>query len=161
MSDSGLAWDVEHVVPKSLRPDFMFEPLNLAAACKDCNTAKRVFQVLANPRRRTYPKESDRFVIVHPHFDTYDEHLRFKDYVFSPLTTKGLQTMVACNLVRITELAARLPLGSVSDERFEPEVNAIVAAHSSAEPLRVKLNIVGQDVEVTLTVAKRRKGVAR
>ena len=37
---------IEHIAPKSLYPNFIFEPKNLCIVCSDCNTIKRNQEVL-------------------------------------------------------------------------------------------------------------------
>ncbi len=72
----GMAWDVEHILPKSLYPAFLFEPGNLSLVCKDCNTAKGNVEVLCKPnmKLKEMPCGKQDYLIVHPHFDTYSEH---------------------------------------------------------------------------------------
>jgi 5-methylcytosine-specific restriction endonuclease McrA len=93
-------WDGEHIIAKSLAPRFMFEPRNLAASCKDCNIAKGEDEVRVNPKRQSFPDQSKHYIIVHPHFDEYDDHIRWYGDVVRPLTTKGAELVGKCNLWR-------------------------------------------------------------
>lgn len=72
---SNRAWDAEHIISKSTHPNFMFEPKNLCITCPDCNNEKRDGQVLDREDRVRFPMNSNAYKIVHPHFDSYDEHL--------------------------------------------------------------------------------------
>ena len=98
------AWDLEHVSSQARYPDFMFEPLNLALACIDCNVAKRDEEVFsAPPPTGGYPLESSAFLICHPHYDELSNHIAiFGGVLFVPLdnSPKGKFTISACNLWR-------------------------------------------------------------
>jgi hypothetical protein len=97
----GRVWDVEHVVSRSTHPHFMFEPENLAAACIDCNTAKSNQNVLVNPRVKKYPRRSGAYLIVHPHFDDYNQHIAVAfERIYIPKTKKGEKTIILCRLTR-------------------------------------------------------------
>jgi len=97
---------IEHIAPKSLYPNFIFEPKNLCVVCSDCNTIKRNQEVmddipdtLANDVIR-YPRSSNAFKIVHPHFDDYETHIRKKGRIYIDRTPKGSFTIGACKLNR-------------------------------------------------------------
>ena len=102
---------VEHIAPKSLYPEFMFEPKNLCVVCADCNEIKRNQEVTATvpdtvkdgPARKRYPRSSAAFKIVHPHFDIYDEHIERIHRFYVDLTPKGHFTIGACRLNRFVQ----------------------------------------------------------
>jgi len=103
----GMSWDVEHVLSKSLFPLFLFEPLNLVVACKECNTAKDDTNVLVKPKQRltAYPSDKDSYTIVHPHLDTYSDHFEIivvgKRRSYRMLNKhKARTTYLVCNLSR-------------------------------------------------------------
>lgn len=73
--NSNRAWDAEHIISKSTHPGFMFEPKNLCITCPDCNNEKRDGRVLDRESRVRFPMSSNAYKIVHPHFDSYDDHL--------------------------------------------------------------------------------------
>lgn len=99
---------VEHIAPKSLHLRFMFEPKNLCVICADCNFIKRNQEVtvevpdtVAKSRgRQRYPRASKSFLIVHPHFDRYDEHIVVYRGFYFDRTDKGHFTIGACKLNR-------------------------------------------------------------
>ncbi|PLC56159.1 HNH endonuclease [Photobacterium carnosum] len=99
---------VEHIAPKSLHRQFIFEPKNLCVICADCNTIKRDQEVLNempetinNPNARVrYPRASSAFKIVHPHFDNYQTHIIKRGKVYVDRTPKGQFTISACKLNR-------------------------------------------------------------
>lgn len=95
-------WDAEHIIPKDKYPDFMFEPENLCISCKDCNQEKLNKNVLTNEDRKTFPKESKDYKIIHPHFDTYHKHIKIlkSSLFFVPMDKKGRATIETCGLLR-------------------------------------------------------------
>jgi uncharacterized protein (TIGR02646 family) len=103
----GMTWDVEHILPKSLYPEFLFEPENLAVACKECNGSKDNQEILTKKlgKARNYPRSSDEFKIVHPHYDKLSDHIeisvvegRRRYRVLN--NEKGRNTYIACNFFR-------------------------------------------------------------
>lgn len=101
--DHNRHWDLDHVVPKSLHPEFLFEPKNLAISCIDCNTAKGDTETLVNRSRKTYPKSSGDFKISHPHFDDYGHNILFiPGKVYIGLNKKGNETIKTCDLIRFS-----------------------------------------------------------
>lgn len=99
---------IEHIVAKSLRSDFMFEPKNLCIICADCNEIKRNQEIrhivedpLTNPAAIRYPRSSNAFKIVHPHFDAWDEHiLRLGQHYYVDKSRKGAALISTCVLNR-------------------------------------------------------------
>lgn len=103
----GMTWDVEHILPKSKYPEFLFEPENLAIACKECNGSKDDQDILQRGlgRKKQYPCASNAFTIVHPHYDKYSEHIEIsivegKRRYRVLNKDKGKQTYIACNFFR-------------------------------------------------------------
>lgn len=99
-------WDLEHIIPRSLAPQFMFTPKNLCVACKDCNTYKGAKKVTTGGMSTsTYPG-ADKFVIVHPHYDHYRDHIeRPSECVYLARTEKGQKTIEICGLARFFRLS--------------------------------------------------------
>lgn len=100
---SALNCHVEHIVPKSKHVGFMFSPKNLCVACADCNHSKSETETLTlNSKkeiRKQYPRASSGFHIVHPHFDTYSEHINiFQGKWYIDKTSKGHFTIGTCKL---------------------------------------------------------------
>jgi 5-methylcytosine-specific restriction endonuclease McrA len=97
---------VEHIAPKSLHPQFIFEPKNLCVICADCNEIKRSQETLNEVPDTVmraiaqYPRSSSAFKIVHPFFDEYDEHILVFGRYYLDLTDKGHFTIGACKLNR-------------------------------------------------------------
>lgn len=96
------AWDAEHIIPKDSHPQFMFHEKNLCVSCKDCNGEKLNKNILKNPRRKTFPTESEDYLIVHPHIDEYGRHIRVikEAELYLPKDEKGRNTVEICGLLR-------------------------------------------------------------
>lgn len=95
---------IEHIVPKSQHTQFAFEPKNLCVICPDCNEVKRnrsvTYTPLKNSQPKRYPRSSSAFMIVHPHFDDYDDHIIKANRIYIDRTLKGHWTIGACALNR-------------------------------------------------------------
>jgi 5-methylcytosine-specific restriction endonuclease McrA len=99
---------IEHIVPKSKRREFIFEPKNLCVICADCNEIKRsqeteatIPDTLTNGgKAKLYPRSSKAFLIVHPHFDVWDDHVIKFGKLYVDLSDKGAFTIGACVLNR-------------------------------------------------------------
>ena len=44
-------YHIEHIAPKSLYPQWMYEPKNLCLACPNCNSAKNATDILTKLKR--------------------------------------------------------------------------------------------------------------
>lgn len=111
-------WDLEHIIDRNSNVNFMFEPKNLCVSCKDCNTYKGTTNVLKNKGRKTFPNESSDYLIIHPHFDDYAEHITVvcPGDLYRPRTEKGRFTIITCNLLRFFSLAGMDPVDQNIDE---------------------------------------------
>lgn len=127
----GRAWDVEHVISRSLNAAFIFEPQNLAVSCIDCNLAKLDTPVLSKPSVR-FPRTSDSYTIVHPHFDNWDDHFLFGKVVYAPISAKGAETFKICKLWRFYGLLDAENLLS-NDRRYVELAEGAIFAKTAKE----------------------------
>jgi hypothetical protein len=71
--------DIEHILPKSIFPKYMFKGKNLSASCKRCNMnikkSKIDFLNVAFSKQTGTLLRSRYYKIVHPNLDKYDSHL--------------------------------------------------------------------------------------
>lgn len=107
-SQHGRYWDIDHILPKSLYPKFLFLPENLIVSCIECNTAKgnKNPHKSKNKKIQKIPKGSDKFTFIHPFYDNYEDHIQIKKTAQSnhhfllKKTEKGAKTIEFCNLNR-------------------------------------------------------------
>ena len=128
-------WDAEHIISKAKNPEFLFEPRNLAISCRDCNTAKDEQEVRVNPGKKTFPDNSDDYLIVHPHFDEYEKHIRWYGSICAPYNSdKGKNTIVMCNLMRFAAKLMGID-GKVVDPEFDELIGKLLNAKSRTSAL--------------------------
>lgn len=106
-------FDLEHVLSQIKYSGFMFELLNLAAACTTCNGSKGKKHVLALDAAEEQPSQlptaSEDYVILHPHFDDWQDHLKFDTFsriVEKDGSQKGRETIKICGIEKLN--AARI-----------------------------------------------------
>lgn len=128
-------WEVEHVLPQSDFHNFTFEPENLAVACPDCNTIKLNKPVSKRKTYKRFPKSSASYLIVHPHFDVYNDHIWKSGLIFQPKSPKGRKTIEICGLLRLAE--KYVDWQNVEDvSKIEEEIN--IMTNGKADPVKVK-----------------------
>ncbi|AGH96634.1 HNH endonuclease [Pseudobdellovibrio exovorus] len=106
---------IEHVIARDNNEKFCFALKNLALSCRDCNSAKSAKYVYHNERTEKslsrYPHRSVRFLIPHPHYDNFDEHVSFF-LDFYPIevnqSSKGIKLIEICNLRRFGLMANKI-----------------------------------------------------
>lgn len=108
---------IEHIVAKSVHPEWMYEPLNLCLACPICNSSKNNKEVLVDTGCTKLPVESSGYLIIHPHMDNYFDHIEIVDgLIYKGLTPKGIKTIELCNLTRTPLLAERAKMYIKSEQ---------------------------------------------
>lgn len=150
-------WDIEHIVPKSLSPQFMFTPKNLCVVCKDCNTEKSNKNVLVNRALVNYPQRSEAFVIVHPHFDNYDEHIGIHlGKIYSPKSDKGRKTIEFCGLLRFSYESVGWDASVASSPNVLQLAESLLAATDpiAVENLQMQL-LMSAQIQVSETLLSR------
>jgi hypothetical protein len=100
--DHNGAWDAEHIIPRKTHPQFTFESYNLCVSCKDCNSAKSDKKVSYARIKEKFSCSSDDYLICHPHFDEYSEHIKVVSVAgfYMPRTPKGKALIETCGLLR-------------------------------------------------------------
>lgn len=126
-------WQGDHIIARDNHAKFMFEPRNLAICCRGCNIEKSNKNVLKNPARKTFPVNSSDYLIVHPHFDDYDEHIRWFGLVCAPRkSSKGEETIKVCGLMRFAADYAGLDT-DMNDRRFDDLVGKLITTNNKLE----------------------------
>ncbi|KAB7661756.1 HNH endonuclease [Plesiomonas shigelloides] len=146
-STHGRYWDIEHIIPRSHVPSFMFEPKNLCMSCVECNSEKSDKKVTSSSAKTIYPTKPQQYSIIHPHLDNYEEHLLVIEagLFYYPLKPKGRKTVEVCGLNRFYEYAG---FGNNGD--IFQTIQALTAAASSVEDDSIKHKILGQITALAL-----------
>ncbi|WP_279357183.1 HNH endonuclease [Methylobacterium indicum] len=143
LAHHGRVWDVEHVIPRSTKPNFMFEPKNLAVSCVECNGNKSAVQVTTRDYVR-FTESSANYKIVHPHFDEFDEHIEIEgDYTYHALSPKGSFTIYHCDLFRFRQREANIRQ-PIRDKRFERDVGELRFAKTPEEAMPIVASIMAK-----------------
>lgn len=151
------AWDTEHIIPKSSHPKLMFEPINLCVSCKDCNTEKNDKNVLKNRSRKTLSIKNADYIIIHPHLDPYDEHIKIIDgYYFIPTTEKGRRTIETCGLLRfIYEYVSYTSVNTDAKTKVAKLTNMLMNATSAVEEAHILSLITNFTAELAQSSRKK------
>lgn len=146
-STHGRHWDIEHIIPRVSAPKFMFEAYNLCMACVDCNAEKSAKLVTNSKAKLKYPISSEQYLIIHPHFDDYNEHLLVVEagLFYYPLKPKGRKTIEVCGLNRFYEFA-----GFGSEENVFEKIHKLTSLSYSAENEDVKKSILKEIAALAL-----------
>ena len=100
--------ELEHIVNKGNRLDWMFLPQNLVLSCRLCNTSKSTNKSLKDMTITDYPTDGEDFLFVNPYFDRYSEHIEIRnDILYHGISKKGKYTVDKCHLNRINLTIAR------------------------------------------------------
>lgn len=127
--------EIEHIVPKSDKPDWMYEPFNQCVSCKMCNTKKSTRNVLSNKNVTILPRKSADYLLVHPHIDSYSQHINIIDGIlYEGLTDKGRDTIKICELDRY-ELAVDRAEDKIKEEKSLDEQALLALVNHSGKPL--------------------------
>ncbi len=135
MLPDSMATHIEHIVEKSVHPEFTFEIRNLALSCVTCNSRKnahflRLCGALSKraskkatskvavrrcptlsasiPTRSPFPVVPSAYRWVHPHFDQYSAHITVqRGWFFSAVSGKGFRTVRGLELNALAQLERR------------------------------------------------------
>ncbi|MFQ2857302.1 HNH endonuclease [Aeromonas caviae] len=151
------AWDTEHIIPKASHPKLMFESINLCVSCKDCNTEKNDKNVLKNKNRKTLPNKKIDYIIIHPHLDSYDEHIKIIDgYYFIPTTDKGRKTIETCGLLRfIYEYVSYTSVSTDAKSKIAKLTNMLMDASNAVEEAHILQLIANFTTELAQSSRKK------
>lgn len=136
----GLDWDVEHIVPQKWHPEFLFTQVNLGVACRECNGNKGAKETLVDPAAFEYPTGSAAFLIVHPHFDEWSDHILRDHLTFASFTEKGKWTIKECRLNRFDERLVGLRY-AISDRRYEELVRELLAGGATLQQVANQIRV--------------------
>lgn len=127
--------EIEHIIHKASKPDWMYESFNLCVSCKSCNTKKSRKRVLRKGSFNSLPQQSGDYIFVHPHIDAYSQHINIlDDILYEGLTDKGKETIRICKLDRY-ELAADRAEDKIKAEKTLDEKALLALVNHSGIPL--------------------------
>lgn len=109
LHDNEVTPEIEHIVPKDLKPQWMYEPFNFCVSCKLCNIKKGYKkQVLEDNSVTVLPITSDGYKHIHPYLDKYSDNIELVgDILYKGVEDKGKYTIWLCELDRYEVAAAR------------------------------------------------------
>jgi uncharacterized protein (TIGR02646 family) len=130
----GYGEHIEHIVPKSKKFKWMFHPENLCLACFGCNVKKKDENTLVNDfsmygnQYLNFPKGSKNYKIIHPHYDSYSQHLNDDKLICLPKkgSLKGIETIKICKLNRFDLLYTRARLKNRSNRQLNSKLAGIL-----------------------------------
>ncbi|HMO78175.1 MAG TPA: HNH endonuclease signature motif containing protein [Candidatus Paceibacterota bacterium] len=105
--------NIEHILPKSVRKDLVFEWQNMVTACPVCNTNKGDYH-------------SDESPLINPYSDNPNDHVTFQGPYIKSSTEKGRLTGTKLDLNRaelILRRAERLKLIDELVSRYNSELD--------------------------------------
>lgn len=139
-------WDAEHIICRDIVPSFMFMPQNLAVSCRDCNISKGKKEV-RKTKRKSFPNESKHYLIAHPHFDNYSDHIRWIGDICVALSDKGVATQEICGLTRFTAKLLGID-GVLVDPEFDKYVGELLKAktRTDAKAAMAAISIYVEDI---------------
>jgi hypothetical protein len=116
--------ELEHIIDKNRRLDFIFEPRNLVASCHNCNFTKKTKAVMITcPPRNNYPNDGTTFSIIHGHYDPYFRDIEFRaGSIYHGKTKKGVATINICGLDRQSLAEQREKVTMYEDDEIIAEV---------------------------------------
>lgn len=127
--------EIEHIIPKSQNPQWMYEPFNQCMSCKSCNTKKSTKNVLSDQNVTVFPLQSADYILVHPHIDRYSQHINIiEGILYQGLTVKGSDTIRICGLNRY-ELAADRAEDKIKEEKSLDEQALLSLVKHIGKPL--------------------------
>ncbi|HEM7950361.1 HNH endonuclease [Citrobacter koseri] len=141
-SNNGRMWDIEHIIPRENEKNFMFSAENLCVACPDCNNRKGATRVSTSKATKILPTRSDLYLIIHPHFDEYSQHIEVikPGAFYVAKTKKGEKTIGICGLNRFYEYAG-YSQGVTSDNLILQLANALTNAQTEQEKRQIRRDL--------------------
>lgn len=134
--------EIEHIIDKNKRLDFIFEPKNLVVSCHKCNFNKKTRRVMHTcPPMNNYPLNSTDFKIIHGHYDPYFDNIEFKkDSIYHAITDEGEFTIEACGLDRIGLAEQREKVTMYEDDEIISDIIEIRNSEDSNDKIDELIN---------------------
>lgn len=151
--------EIEHIVPKSLKPNWMYEPFNLCLSCKLCNTKKgHVKKTLEDETVEEMPQDTKAYKMIHPHLDRYSENIEFVgDILYRGISNKGKYTIWLCELNRY-EVAAARAMELIKQGAIDETRTVLVLTDKDNQELVDNLDAFLEDIKNRIKIFKLENG---
>ena len=152
--------EIEHIVPKDLKPDWMYETFNLCLSCKLCNTKKGYRKsVLKDETAEELPRDSESYLIIHPHIDRYSDNIEFVgDILYRGISDKGKYTVSLCELNRY-EVAAARAMELIKEGAIDETKTIFLLSDKNNQVLVDDLNAFLKEIRVRIRIYKEENGI--
>lgn len=152
--------EIEHIVPKSLKPNWMYEPFNLCLSCKLCNTKKgHRKKTLVDESVEELPHDAKAYKLIHPHLDKYSENIEFiGDILYRGISDKGRYTIWLCELNRY-EVAAARAMELIKQRAIDETQTILMLTDENNQKLVDDLDEFLEDIKNRIRVYRLENGV--
>lgn len=151
---NGRVWDIEHIIARESAQNFMFIPENLCISCIDCNSKKSNKKITTSNAKVHFPSRLSQYIIVHPHFDEYDENIIVVEpgFYYIALEEKGEKTIEICGLNRFWKFA-----GYNSSVSHDNMIQILAKGLSDARDEKTKKDILKKITFLTIQQLSQKK----
>lgn len=137
-------YDLEHIICKDGKRNIIFHINNLALSCKSCNTSKSTKKITIpglDENEDLVFELSEDYIIVHPHFDDWDNHLLIDKYdrvLPKENSEKGELTIKTCGISKknAMSLADHFDVLRQSPEFYKNWIDFYIIFKSEEESLK-------------------------
>lgn len=152
---NGYGEPIEHIVPKSLKKNWMYHPKNLCLACYGCNTIKLDKDTLQGGytshgnKYADIPLRSTNYIIVHPYFDKHSEYIDSSGIMFKGVvgSRKGANTIAMCELNRLDLLYKRAKRNKKVKNMSDLVMRVIKDPNSGKKEIKAAQDFIDQLIE--------------
>lgn len=151
--------EIEHIVPKNLKPNWMYEPFNLCLSCKLCNTKKgHKKKTLVDESVKDMPHDTKAYKMIHPHLDKYSDNIEFVgDILYRGISDKGKYTIGLCELNRY-EVAAARAMELIKQGVIDETRTILLLSDKENQDLIDKLDVFLEDIKNRIRIYKLEHG---
>ena len=152
--------EIEHIVPKNLKPNWMYEPFNLCLSCKLCNTKKgHRKKTLVDESVEEVPHDAGAYKLIHPYLDRYSENIEFvSDILYRGISDKGRYTIWLCELNRY-EVAAARAMELIKQGAIDETRTILMLTDEDNQKLVDDLDVFLEDIKNRIRAYKIENGV--
>lgn len=147
-------WDeLDHIIPQSIKGQWIFYPANLVTSCKPCNSLKNKIETRINPLALNFPGQSIDFLVFNPHFDNWSDHFEIFKGIFlrGRAATKGPHSYEVFKLFRY-----HITIGYSEELRYKNSKTMRRLTHLLREPglSQKQIHSLQEAIKHTINVRK-------